>query len=296
MSDIDDIVTRHAASRPPIRYHGGKWRLAPWIISHFGPHRVYVEPFGGGGSVLIRKPRAYAEVYNDLSDGVVNLFRVLRDPDQAARLIDAVRLTPFARCEFEMAYAATIDPVESARRLIIRAHMGFGSNAVTPSYRTGFRANSNRSGTTPARDWTGLPAALERVAERFRGVVIEHRDAMQVMATHDGADTLHYVDPPYLPETRSMVRRKGAGTAIYEHEMSVADHERLIGALAGLRGAVVLSGYRSDLYDAALVGWRRVDRATHADGARDRVECLWLNPRAANLMPAPMMVMEGGRD
>lgn len=35
-----------APSRPLLRWHGGKWKLAPWIVSQFPPHRVYVEPFG----------------------------------------------------------------------------------------------------------------------------------------------------------------------------------------------------------------------------------------------------------
>lgn len=99
MSAADAIVRR-----PPLRYHGGKWKLAPWIISHFPPHRIYVEPFGGGGSVLMRKPRTYAEVYNDRWETVVNVFRVLRDPVKAEALRGLLELTPFARDEFMQCY------------------------------------------------------------------------------------------------------------------------------------------------------------------------------------------------
>lgn len=141
-----------APTRPVLRWHGGKWRLAPWILDHMPSHRVYVEPFGGAGSVLLRKPRAYAEVYNDLDDEVVGLFDVLREPESAKRLEELLRLTPFARSEFKRAYRKTEEPIERARRLIIRAFMGFGSNAHSSQEKghrsTGFRANANKNGTT----------------------------------------------------------------------------------------------------------------------------------------------------
>jgi DNA adenine methylase len=148
--------------------------------------------------------------------------------------------------------------------------MGFGSNAHNNA--TGFRANSSRSGTTPAHDWRNYPATFVAVIERLQGVVIENRDAVDVMAAHDGDETVHYVDPPYVASTRD----KGGD---YRHEMTDADHAALAETLHALRGAVVLSGYRSALYDALYKDWRRVERQALADGARARVECLWLSPR-----------------
>lgn len=254
-------------SRPVLRWHGGKWILAPWIISHFPDHKVYVEPFGGAASVLLRKPRSYAEIYNDLDDEVVNLFQVLRS-GASERLTDLLRLTPFASDEFFSAYEKSKDPVERARRTIVRAFMGFGSNGV--HRKTGFRSNSNRSGTTPARDWLNYPDALGVTVERLRGVVVLNRDAKDVMRAHDGPETLHYVDPPYMAGTRD-------SGADYAHELSDEDHSNLLCFLKSLEGKVVLSGYPDPSYDLALEGWRRIERGALADGARERTEVLWMN-------------------
>jgi len=271
-----------APSRPLLRWHGGKWVAAPWIIAHFPPHRVYVEPFGGAASVLLRKPRSYAEVYNDLDQEVVALLRVLRGPD-APELIRRLRLTPFARAEFDDAYAPGGDDLETARRLVVRSFMGFGSTSAL-GRKPGFRADSNRSGTPPARDWTNYPDALQAIVERLAGVVVENRPALEVMAAFDRPDALHYVDPPYMPETRG-----GAGKAVkhvYRHEMTVEDHERLLQALQQLAGFVVVSGYATPLYDHALAGWLRVARPARADGARLREEILWINPRCTAALAA----------
>lgn len=274
MTTPSDLIEEAArVSRPIVRWHGGKWKLAPWIIAHFPPHRIFTEAFGGGASVLLRKERSYAEIYNDLDGEIVNLFRMARD--HGAELRRLLELTPFARDEFVLSYGACDDPLEQARRTVIRAFMGFGSNSHNRA--TGFRANNNRSGTTPARDWKNYPTAMAAMIERLRGIVIENRDATDILTAHDGPETLHYVDPPYVAETRD----KGGD---YRHEMTDEDHEYLADLLKSLHGMVVLSGYPSALYQRHYGTWYRVERMALADGARQRTEVLWLNEAAADAL------------
>lgn len=274
-----------AIRRPALRYHGGKWMLAPWIISHMPEHRIYVEPFGGGASVLLRKPRSYAEIYNDLDCDIVNFFKVLRDRELGRKLIDKLRLTPFSRDEFKSAYGDSGNAVENARRLLIRSFMGFGSDGHNDRKPTGFRANSNRPGTTPAHDWANLGDAHLTLIDRLQGVVIENRPAMQVCTQHDGPDTLHYLDPPYVTETRAADRNKGQ----YKFEMTDADHISFLESATELSGMVMISGYNHPLYESALSDWARIDRVAFADGARKRTESLWLNYDPKKLQPQPDM-------
>lgn len=285
----------NAITRPPVRWHGGKFLMSRVIIPFLPPHRLYTEVFGGGAGVLLNKPRSHAEVYNDLDGNIVNLFRVLQQPAQAERLVELLRLTPFARREFELAYQPCDEPLERARRLVVRSFMGFGSNAHSASARghrsTGFRSNANRSGTTPAQDWKNLPDAYAPIIDRMRGVVIEQRDAIEVLLRHDGPQTLHYVDPPYVHETRSMFK---GGKSAYMHELDHDGHMRLLATLRELEGMVVLSGYATPLYDETLEDWRRVEFQAFADGARPRTEILWINPAAADALDADRLPLFTG--
>lgn len=249
--------------------------LAEWIISFFPEHRIYTEAYGGGASVLLRKPRTYGEVYNDLDEEVVNLFRVCRD--NPSQLIAAIELTPFARDEFELSYLGSDDPIEKARRTVIRSFMGFGSG-LQSWQRTGFRSNSNRSGTTPAQDWVNYPESLRGIIERLKGVVIDNRNGIEVLLAHDSPETLHYLDPPYVKDTRY----KGQKTRVYRHELNDNDHSEICETARGLEGMVIISGYDNDIYNAILCDWKKIQRAAYADGAMKRIECLWMNQQVVN--------------
>lgn len=168
-------------THPLIRYHGGKWKLAPWILSYLPAHRVYVEPFGGAGSVLVKKSRSYAEVYNDLDREMVILFRVARDRGDELR--QALELTPFAREEFELAWEAIDDLMDRALRTVVRAAMERDSASATMGRKASFRVYvGDKRPASIMTDWTNYPEALDAIVARLRGVVIENRDAKLVMS------------------------------------------------------------------------------------------------------------------
>ena len=286
--------------RPVLRYHGGKFRLAPNLIQLFPEHRVYTEVFGGGGSVLMLKPRCYSEIYNDLDGEVVNVFRVLQDKKKAARLEALLRVTPFAREEFLLSYKHSRSEIERARRTIIRSFMGWGSDSISrikasragfntrisSTMATDFRWNSNRSGTTAASDWKVFPDCIASFVERLQGVTIENRDAKDILQKMDRSDALHYVDPPYPFACRGY----GNGSTPehrYRWEMTDANHRELSKVLHSLKGMVIISSYPGALYDRLYRGWRKVSWTggqfcSQNTGSKTRTECVWLNRAAVD--------------
>jgi DNA adenine methylase len=263
-------------TRAALRYYGGKARLAPWIVAHLPPHVCYVEPFGGAASVLLRKPPARCEVYNDLDGDVVGFFRVLRErPDD---LLRAITLTPFARAEVDLACAAApdgLDEVERARRVYVRAWQG--RHGLPARGKLGWRFERAAAGSpTAVAQWTDLER-LKAVAARLRSVQLECDDALRVIARFDGPDTVTYADPPYPASTRGV---RWATTA-YAHELTDADHRRLATVLHALRGMAVVSGYPGPLYRELYGDWPAVARTARTHGPRAATEVLWLSPRAA---------------
>lgn len=261
---------------PPITWFGGKSRLAPKIIQHFPEHKCYCEPFGGSAAVLLAKEPSPVEVYNDLDGELVNFFRVLRDPRLSARLRRSLEHTPYARAEFELAQQATDDPVEAARRFMVRQRQSFAGKGNEWSYST----QKSQQGVASAvrRWWSGIER-LPRVHERLKGVQIEHDDWWRVMRRYDSPETLHFLDPPYLPS----LRVEGE----YRHELSESDHRGLVARLLTVRGMIVLCAYNHETTHKPLerAGWRRMDYevvAQSSDHRARRLESLWLSPSVLN--------------
>ncbi|BBF63833.1 DNA adenine methylase [Acidithiobacillus ferridurans] len=279
----------------PFPWMGGKSRLVKTITPLLPPHTSYVEPFGGAANILLAKNPAKVEVYNDLSGLLVNFFRVLQDFASRQSLLDRLEWTPYARMEYARALECLddADPVLQAWGFFVAQCQGISG---TGSF--GDRAATNW-GYSIARDqqasFRGHVEKLPAIAERLRQVSIEQDDGAKVIRRWDAVDTLFYVDPPYVESTRTAKN----GRSGYHTEIDDGDQACLVDALLNTRGMVLLSGYRTPLYQPLEdVGWERREYAMDLAAAgrvktfdamsmagkakRQRTECLWLSPRVVD--------------
>lgn len=261
-------------TRPVLKYNGGKFLLAPWILSYFPEHDTFVDGFGGAANVLLQKPRSRAEYYFDLDDDVTNFMQTLGNRNTATELIRRIRWTPYARDVFEWSLSKPVeDEIDRALQFCAKCWMGLGQKKQgTGTFRVS--GNLDKSGGhIPAKLWSDLKSYYQ-AAERLRGVVIESKSFFDVAEKLARPNTLFFLDPPYLGAVR------GSGN-LYTHEMkSAIEHERLLKLILGLDGMVIICGYPSDLYSSTLEtnGWVMKTKQTRDNKRRERTEAIWLNP------------------
>ena len=269
-----DRFTMTIPKRPALRWLGSKWQAAPWVISHFPRHLNYVEPYFGSGAVLLQKPRSKLEVVNDCNGDIFNFFAVVRD--RRDELLYKLNRTPWHRKEYELCRvpAPDGDSVEAARRFFVRCWMCISVSKD----RSGFRLIKDVTSSHKPPSMTWDLSHLDAVGDRLIGVQFESLDALKLLERYNVSEnTLFYLDPPYLPKTRS-------SSAKYDHEYTALDHEKLLDWCLKAKGMVILSGYPSKMYDDAL-GWRCETarfRSNIKNGSADKIEALWLSPSAVD--------------
>lgn len=271
------IASRRPTGRKKIAFgwYGGKFSHLDFILPNIPADAGhFCDVFGGSAAVLLNRPPAPVETYNDLDSELANFFETLRDDGD--RLIRAIGLTPFSREELVRSCRPDegLSCLERARRFYVRARQTRTGLAQTSSEgRWAHCVLTSRAGMAGAVSrWLGSVEGLPEIVRRLLRVQIENAPALDVIRRYDTAATVFYLDPPYVHAAR------GDSTA-YGHEMTDGDHERLAGALHSIRGRAVLSGYRTPLYDDLYAKWRRVDapeKICHSV-RKPRRESLWMN-------------------
>jgi DNA adenine methylase len=267
---------------------GSKVRLAPRLISLFPPHHTFVDVFGGSAAVTLAKTPAKIDVYNDIDEGLVNFFRVLRDPEKFTRLRFLLELTPYSRQEFQSAGGAGegVDDIELARRFFVISRMCF-SGKVSGGWGTDVVSTLNGMSKSC---WGYLSAiqSLPEIHTLLRRIVIDNRDFRKIIKTYDTPETFFYCDPPYVLSTRV------SEGWLYKHELTDEAHYDLVLMLLRIKGRVMISGYKNAIYAALdIAGWVRREfdvpcsshgrtRFTGVKGPGScadhrRIEVVWMN-------------------
>jgi len=240
--------------RAPFRYFGGKGHMLAKLLPLLPSHKVYVEPFCGAASLFFAKQPSPVEVLNDLNEDVVNVFRVLQDKETHEELRFKLMCTPYARSEFlragEMLSRENLTSVDRAWAFMVRQNMGFSGKKRTDGGCWSRAFISNQGCADTCNSWLMRLSMLDAWRWRLMMVQIDCRDALEVIQYWDSPDTLFYVDPPYVSETRK-------DRSVYAYEMTDEQHKELVELLLGIKGKAVVSGYEHPLYSPFLqAGWK----------------------------------------
>ena len=262
---------------------GGKWHLSRHLLKMIPDHYTYVEAFGGGALLLLRKPPSPIEVYNDIDSNLVNLFRVVRDKWKFKQFYHRIVWTLCSREEFkyaiQMENEVGIDEVEKACCTFIAIQQSFGRRRGTWA----FNRLAQRSASAAVR-WKNVKALLKHIHRRLEDVYIENDDFRNIIPRYDTPETFFYLDPPYYPGTYA--------SDVMKYRMTEKDYEDLFTLLLNIKGKVLLSGYPHPAYEVLeKAGWGRKDikrlvclpNLTPLGSKRTyRIESLWFNYELPN--------------
>jgi DNA adenine methylase len=258
-----DSIPSPPSPMAPFRWAGGKGKLARWIIQYVPSGSIYVEPFAGAASVFWHLPTPFpVEVLNDLDGDIVNLYRVLQDKAKFEELAHRLIFTPYAHAEFVRAHQIAKDPIatdiDRAWAFFVRQNQGFGGIATAQAQGNWGRAitkiSNNMAHTTSS--WRSRLKLLSFWHERLSRVQIDCIDGIECIKYWDTPETVFYIDPPYVPNTRKARR-------LYKNEPDLAYHERLVETILAVKGKVMLSCYDDPVYTSlSKAGWYKLTRET----------------------------------
>lgn len=215
--------------KTPITYYGGKQTLIKYLLPLIPPHKLYCEPFFGGGALFFAKPRSEVEVINDLNGEVVNFFTVVQS--KFGELQKQIKATPHSRRLFKQAsviyeHPDMFTPVQRAWAFWVLTNQGFAG--MVTSWGFG-RDNSKEVALERKRE-----GFSKEYADRLKTVQMECNDALKVIDRCDNPDTFFYIDPPYFNSDQG--HYKG---------YTEADFTRLLEKLRKVKGKFLLSSYPS---------------------------------------------------
>jgi len=211
-----------------------------YLLPLIPAHRIYCEPFFGGGAMFFAKPKSEVEVINDSNGEVINFFKVLKTKFPA--LQKEIQSTLHSRDLYKKAMAIYKNPksytdIQRAWALWTSTNQGFAG--MIGSWGFG-KTNSKEKAVASKRE------NFTRVYEdRLKMVQVENNDALKVIARCDDKEAFIYCDPPYI----------GSDQGHYSG-YTEAQYKTLLQALSKLKGKFLLSSYPSKILNQYIKKYR----------------------------------------
>ena len=223
--------------KTPITYYGGKQQLVKDILRMMPQHRIYCEPYFGGGAVFFAKGKSPVEVINDKDDRIITFYEVCQDRELFIQLQERIRHTLDSERLFMNAGEIWRHPhgyskIEIAWSVWFRTNMGYGG---TPD--GGWKWDNGTSGTNAGIVMDGYRRKItEKIHERLKYVQISCREAQRVISERDTKETFFFLDPPY----------PGCVQGHYSG-FTFEDLESLLVLLSSIKGKFMLCNFDSSL-------------------------------------------------
>ncbi len=176
----------------PIKWVGGKARMAKHIIPFIPQHTGYIEVFGGAASVLFTKTPSKWEVLNDLDGNLMNFWDVVQNSYD--ELIHSFEYELVSRQKFnfyKQKYLQNdyIDNIERAKIFYYLNKSDFGADMKNPIFGVG----KDRSRLRLEQ----IKSDIELSHERLIKVIIEHKNFVDIFKIYDDKNSFFYIDSPY---------------------------------------------------------------------------------------------------
>lgn len=237
--------------RTPITYYGGKQQMARTILGMMPSHRLYCEPYFGGGAVFFAKGKSYLEVINDINDRLITFYEVCQSEELFPLLLEKVKETLHSESYYQKAYSFWKDPdkcygnkVDLAWAVWLVTNMSF-SGSPCGGWKWDNGTAGSHSGIVMDHYRLEFSSAIH---ERLKEVQISCRDAMTVIRQRDREETFFFLDPPY----------PGCEQKHYKG-FEEKDLEELLELLVHIKGKFLLCNFDSPLlrkYEKRY-GWNR---------------------------------------
>jgi DNA adenine methylase len=238
-------TTRETVIKAPFGWQGNKFRMKDKILHHLPYRRVYAEPFGGTGNILLNRKVSKVEVYNDRYSGMTDFYKTVADPVLYPQLLDRLHIFVHSRELFLWSrdtWKDCQDPIERAARWFYSIRMSFGKQG-----RNFGRATKSASGLGRSfHESIELFHSVHRRLNEGGGVILENQDFRTILKDFDSSDSVFYLDPPYFD-----------CWATYEKDLSKAEHVEMLDKIFEMQGFVAVSGYPNETY--AKYPWDHIE-------------------------------------